>query len=154
MSGLSAVYRQLFSKCSYPLSSRLLVFVIVIIPVLFLQLGCIDNFNIGVSGYVRNMADSSAVPGALLLMGGSSRTTSSSGFYEFGGYSTDHDETVELLLIATDVDGEDNGIFISKDTLIVLAGTQHIQDIILNIDIYVEIVGDGQSSTPADFGGE
>jgi hypothetical protein len=115
--------------------------------------GCIDNFNIRVSGYVRNMADSSAVPGAFLLRGGSSTTTDSNGFYEFGGYSPEHDEAVEMLLIVTDVDGENNGIFVSRDTLVILDGTQHLQDIELHINLYVEMVGDGPGISPATCGG-
>ncbi len=55
--------------------------------------------------------------------------------------------------IVTDVDGENNGIFVSKDSLVILDGTQHIQDIQLNIDIYVEMVDDGLSISPVTSGG-
>jgi hypothetical protein len=99
-----------------------------------------DNFNVSVTGYVRNMADSSAVPGAFLFIGGYDRETNSLGYYEFGGLSPEHEDTIELQIIVADIDGEANGVFVSKDTLVYLAGTQHIQDITFNINFYVNML--------------
>lgn len=39
-----------------------------------------------------------------------------------------------------DIDGEANGVFVSKDTLVYLAGTEHIQDITFNINFYVNML--------------
>jgi len=153
MDRIIAAIRQRFLKWSDRSVLWIPLSILMIVLAITLTAGCIDNFNIIVSGYVRNLADSSSVPGALLLWGGSSTTTDSNGFYKFGGYSPEHDDAVELLLIVTDVDGENNGIFVSKDTLVILDGTQHIQDIMLNIDLYVNMVGDGLSISPAACGG-
>ncbi len=153
MDRIIAALRQWFLKWSDRSALRIPLSILVIVLAITLTAGCIDNFNIRVSGFVRNMADSSAVPGALMLLDGSITDTSSNGFYEFGGYSPEHDDAVELLLVVTDADGENNGIFVSKDTLVILDGTQHIQDIELHINIYVEMVGDGLSISPSTCGG-
>ena len=115
--------------------------------------GCFDNFNIGISGNVRNQDDSSHVEGALVLLGGRGVTTNSNGFYKFGGYSPEHETTAEVHLTVTDVDGEINGVFISRDSLVVLDGTQYIQDIDLTIDFYVEMVDNESGTNSACRGG-
>ena len=115
--------------------------------------GCVDNFSIGVSGHVRNQADSAPVEGALVILDGRGVTTDPSGYYQFGGYSPEHETAVEVLLIVTDFDGEINGVFVSRDTLVTLDGTQHIQDVQLNIDFYVEMVDGGSGTGSTGSGG-
>lgn len=140
MGGISSSSQQKRLKSEDQVSSWSVVLCILLTLLLIFSLACMDNFNVSVTGYVRNMADSSAVPGAFLFIGGYDRETNSLGYYEFGGLSPEHEDTIELQIIVADIDGEANGVFVSKDTLVYLAGTQHIQDITFNINFYVNML--------------
>ncbi len=86
------------------------------------------------------MSDSSAVTGALVIIKGSSTSTDINGYYKSRSYSTRQGDLFELHIIVTDVDGENNGVFVSRDTLLSVEGSEHIQDITFEINFYVEMV--------------
>lgn len=140
MGGISSSSRQKRFKSEDQVSSWSVVLCILLTLLLIFSLACMNNFNVSITGYVRNLADSSAVPGAYLIIGGYDRETNSYGYYEFGGLSPEHEDTIELQIIVADIDGEANGIFVSKDTLVYLEGTEHIQDITFNINFYVNML--------------
>ncbi len=87
------------------------------------------------------MPDSNAVSGALVISMGSGKTTDSNGYYEFSrSYTNGDTDPLELQVTVADVDGVNNGVFVSKDTLISVEGMEHIQDITIQIDLYVEMI--------------
>ena len=117
--------------------------------VLIFSLGCLDTCNINISGYVRSMSDSSAIPGALVIVdppGAVNTYTDSNGYYESKSHSTRQGDLFELHMIVTDVDGVNNGVFVSKDTLIYEEDTANNLNLVYEIDFYVEIVGDSTNS--------
>ncbi len=96
-----------------------------------------------------SVADSSAVPGAMLIIAGSRTYTDATGHYEFSkSYSGGETDPLEIRLIASDVDGESNGVFVSKDTLVSVEGMAHIQEITLNVNLYVEMVENTSNLLP------
>lgn len=110
--------------------------------------GCISDQgtfnNVEITGYVRAESDSSAIPGALVIIGSStSCTTDSSGYYEYHRtIPTGQGDPLELLITVSDIDGETNGVFVSEDTLIYEDDTESELNLYYEVDFYVEIVGD------------
>ncbi len=112
--------------------------------------GCIGDQgtfnNVDISGYVKAASDSSAIPGALVIVeppGSVNTSTDSNGYYEYHRtFSTGHGDPLEILVIVTDVDGDSNGVFISQDSLIYEENTADSLNLVYEIDFYVEIVGD------------
>ena len=108
--------------------------------------GCISDQgvfnNVEVSGYVRSAADSSAIPGALVMIHHSTtNTTDSNGYYEYQRtFPTPRGEAVELEITVTDIDGEENGVFVARDTLIVEENPEDELDLHFEVDFYVEVV--------------
>ncbi|MEN8209578.1 MAG: hypothetical protein ABFR50_10055 [Candidatus Fermentibacteria bacterium] len=124
------------------------VAVSIVLSILLLQ-GCISDQgtfnNVNISGYVRAEPDSTAIPGALLMVGYQStkNTTDSTGYYEYHRtFPTGQGDPLELVVTVTDIDGEVNGVFVSQDTLIYEENTESQLNLYYEIDFYVEIVAD------------
>ena len=112
-----------------------------------------DNgrFNIiDVSGYVRSNTDSSAVPGACVLVSiellkgkdpCADVYTDSLGYFEYTSTQpTEPYDAIQVELIAIDIDEAENGVFLSKDTLLIENDLDASSTINFEVDLYVEMV--------------
>lgn len=122
--------------------------------------GCISDqgtFNqVEITGYVMNEADSTPVPGAILIFDldvhyskGAQTYTDSDGYYRYssGTFPSQDWNPIEIEVTVADVDGDSNGVFISEDTLLYEDNTEHLSDISFELDFYVEFV-DGTAPRP------
>lgn len=127
------------------------LFLFLLTAVLIALPGCLLFINydyITIQGYLRSANDSTAVPGAFLVF----RELSSEGSYD--RYSDSHgyfkqiwtldsgpDDPIRLSVTAIDIDGENNGVFLPRDTLITVEGNSGFSlDATLHVDLYVEMV--------------
>ncbi len=101
--------------------------------------------SVDISGYVRTESDSIPLPGVLVLVdppGSPNTYTDTNGFYEYHWtHSGGLGPPLEFLVTVVDVDGENNGVFIAKDTLLYEENTEP-PHAIWKIDFYVEILED------------
>ena len=96
-----------------------------------------------VSGYVYSAADSTVIAGAAVI--NSKRNSivhsDSQGFYE-STWTPLTDENSgdqrEWLFIVYDVDGQENGSFVSRDTILIEYDPQNITETTFELDFYVE----------------
>jgi hypothetical protein len=122
--------------------------IVAVVLAMLLMAGCLRDQgyfnNLYISGYVRAAPDSSAIPGALVILDkyGISSTTDSIGYYDCRVTVNVGQYPLDVLVTVTDIDGEANGIFVSQDTLIYDENPDLQQSIYYEIDFYVEIVGD------------
>lgn len=140
-----------------PFSSRVYGTGIALTVLFFYLLLCncflFDNgrFNIiDVSGYVRSMTDSSAVRGACVLVsiefhkGKDPCTdiyTDSLGYFEYTStHPTEPYDAIQVELIAVDIDEAENGVFLSKDTLLIEDDLDASSTVTFEVDLYVEMV--------------
>lgn len=131
-----------------------------------LYCGCFifDNgrFNIiDVSGYVRSAVDSSAVPEVCVLVDieflkGKAPCidtyTDSLGYFEFTGtYPTELYDAIQVELIAVDIDGTENGVFLSKDTLLIEDDLDASMTIVFETVLYVQMLNEQPKCLTVSF---
>ena len=151
---------------NFSLKMRLLFSVTLILSATLglLFFGCISDQgsfnNITVSGYIRKATDSTVVPGALVMVSIDVLTeksygtySNSSGYFEYKRTSPTHDwNPVEVTVTVADMDGENNGVFISQDTTLYDENVEGELDIDFDVDFYVQIVEDTtEFNTVPDF---
>lgn len=104
--------------------------------------------SVVVSGHILTDNDSTAVPGAMILieynfLSGYSPIdvySDSLGYFEYTRHHpTERYNEFILDLLITDVDGEKNGVFISTDTLLSKEGAEAVEFL---VDIYVVMARD------------
>ena len=126
----------------------------VLVTISILLVICCSGFSGGrfstvvVSGHILADIDSAAVPGAMILieynfLGGYSPIevySDSLGYFEYTRHhpTEPYNEFILELLVA-DVDEEENGVFISTDTLL---SKEAAEDVAFQVDIYVVMAGD------------
>lgn len=121
--------------------------------------GCISDqgtfYNLEFRGYVLRMSDSTAVPGALIVIDriiekrilGSLRTDAD-GYYDFKITFPSGGETpLEFQVTVADMDGDTNGVFVSQDTMFYGEGVQIENYLVYEVDFYVEMVEDTTSGS-------
>lgn len=122
---------------------------------LILLQGCISGtdkyISMDISGYVRSESDSTAVPGAYIIVsrlaadkGTMADTfTDGNGFYEYHqSYSMDNGESLGIRVTVVDVDGDTGGVFVSEDSVFCWENTEGISDISIVLDLYVHMASD------------
>lgn len=128
--------------------------------------GCISDQgtfnNITVSGYIKRAVDSAAVPGALVMIDIDILDEKSDGVYSNAeGYFKYHRtfptynwNTIEAVITVADMDGENNGVFVSQDTTLYDDNEEGELDIDFSVDLYVQIVEDTTKTNPVPFAAE
>ena len=128
----------------------------------FVFCGCISDQgsfnNIKVYGYVRKAADSTAVPNALVMVDidvlrkASADYSDSSGYFEYRITTpTFNWNPVEVMVTVADVDGENNGVFVTRDTTLYDDNEEGESDLFFNVDFYVQMVEDTINLDPVPF---
>ena len=116
--------------------------------------GCISNQgsfnNMEFKGYVMSLSDSTAVPGALVMIDrifdkaklGNVRTDGN-GYYEYTiTLPTGNWDPLKFKLIVADMDGDTNGVFVSQDTILYDDNIEHELNITFHADFYVQMLED------------
>ncbi|MBD3277119.1 MAG: hypothetical protein GF388_02365 [Candidatus Aegiribacteria sp.] len=122
--------------------------------------GCISDQgsfnNITVSGHIRKATDSTVVPGALVIVNidvliekSSGTYSDSSGYFEYRRTTPTYDwDPVAVTVTVADMDGEDNGVFISQDTTLYDDNAEGELNIDFVVEFYVQMVEDTTKSNP------
>ncbi len=121
-----------------------------VILIMLFSIGCISNQgtfnNVDISGYVMTESDSTAISGALIMVkppSDISTYSDSTGFYRYHRtYPTGQGDPLELQITVIDIDGAENGIFISMDTVVYEDETEENLNLFYEVDFFVEIVED------------
>ena len=120
--------------------------------------GCISDQgsfnNISVSGYIRKATDTTVVPGALVMVTidvlyekSYGTYSDSSGYFEYKRTTPTRDwDPVEVTVTVSDMDGENNGVFITQDTTLYDDNAEGELDIDFVVDFYVQVVEDTTES--------
>lgn len=112
--------------------------------------GCVSGhgnyISVAISGYVRSAEDSSAVRGALIVVddqapGKRGTYTDQGGYYNYSsGFSREGGDILRVFVTAVDIDGEANGLFVSRDSTIIENNMGDVLSISFRLDLYVSML--------------
>ena len=111
--------------------------------------GCVSGhgnyISVAISGYVRSAEDSSGVPGALIIAEGqpTDKTgvyTDSQGRYSYSRSFSRDGDMLRLSVTAVDIDGEANGLFVSRDSTIIEDNMEDVLSISFRLNFYVTML--------------